>query len=114
MLRQGATCEVLQNILGHANIDGTQNIFGLIGLSLGVPSFRTEGGDPLAVEQRFLFWFRGLGFGLTFCLLFTDRCLLLKLLYRGTGGNQFHGNAIISWGIAFVAMNGMARTSLLA
>jgi hypothetical protein len=54
MLRQGATCEVLQNILGHANIDGTQNIFALIGLSLGVPSFLTEGGDPLAVEQRFL------------------------------------------------------------
>src|SRR5580700_73555 len=49
MLRQGATCEVLQDVLGHANIDGTQNIFGLIGLSLGVPSFRTEGGDPLAV-----------------------------------------------------------------
>jgi hypothetical protein len=27
MLRQGATCEVLRDILGHANIDEAQNIF---------------------------------------------------------------------------------------
>jgi site-specific recombinase XerD len=27
MLRQGATCEVLRDILGHANIDLTQNVY---------------------------------------------------------------------------------------
>ena len=31
MLRQGARCEVLRNILGHANIDVTQNIFARAG-----------------------------------------------------------------------------------
>jgi hypothetical protein len=31
MLRQGATWEVLRDILGHANIDGTQNIFARAG-----------------------------------------------------------------------------------
>jgi len=28
MLRQGATCEVLRDILGHANIDVTQIVYG--------------------------------------------------------------------------------------
>jgi hypothetical protein len=31
MLRQGAAWEVLRDILGHANIDGTQNTFARAG-----------------------------------------------------------------------------------
>jgi site-specific recombinase XerD len=31
MLRQGAPCEALREILGHANIDGTQNILARAG-----------------------------------------------------------------------------------
>jgi site-specific recombinase XerD len=30
MLRQGATCEVMRDILGHANIGVTQNVYGKI------------------------------------------------------------------------------------
>jgi len=31
MLRQGTTCELLWDILGHANIGGAQNIFARAG-----------------------------------------------------------------------------------